>query len=105
MASDCHCRCLCVRGVIVHMPDVDPSAECAICLSLLSDRTSMQLPCGHSYHRKCVSEWLRRTMTCPSCRTALRWTRSEASLAGCFAFSTQPELRICDSRHVYGEVR
>ncbi|KAG5677386.1 hypothetical protein PVAND_007149 [Polypedilum vanderplanki] len=28
-------------------------------------------PCGHVYHRECISEWISSSRTCPSCRTII----------------------------------
>ena len=44
------------------------SAECAICLQPHAARAA-QLRCGHTFCRACVSEWLERARTCPTCRT------------------------------------
>ena len=42
---------------------------CAICLAQLQkgERYSA-LPCAHSYHEECLSTWLQRQASCPSCR-------------------------------------
>ena len=45
------------------------SATCSICIAPHERRGSVQLRCGHCYHRACVSQWLRRADTCPMCRT------------------------------------
>ncbi len=43
--------------------------ECLICLE---DHTigsmACKLPCGHLFHKSCVSEWLVKHCTCPACR-------------------------------------
>jgi len=43
------------------------SHECAICLSDIESGTPQAvLPCSHTYHGKCIDQWLRNT--CPDCR-------------------------------------
>lgn len=40
---------------------------CSVCLEKLStDNTA--LSCGHTYHKKCIDEWLLKSQTCPICR-------------------------------------
>ena len=42
---------------------------CAICLDYAVGATETDtLPCGHTFHGKCISEWLKRSSTCPLCR-------------------------------------
>ena len=49
--------------------------ECPICLEIFEeledDSLLCTLKCGHSYHKKCVNEWLSKDSTCPSCRTII----------------------------------
>jgi len=42
--------------------------ECSICID--TDNTSEWsiLPCGHKFHRECISKWLLTNQTCPICR-------------------------------------
>ena len=40
--------------------------ECAICLD---DEPSLELECGHIYHRKCIVECMRRKRECVLCRS------------------------------------
>lgn len=37
------------------------------------------LPCGHSFHFKCLRSWLERQQACPTCRASVIVTRSSAS--------------------------
>jgi len=40
--------------------------ECTICLETFESQDSvLRLPCGHIFHKDCVMNWLRQTMTCP----------------------------------------
>lgn len=42
--------------------------ECSICFRA---RDGMQLACGHTFCAHCVSEWSRRSTTCPACRATM----------------------------------
>ena len=45
-------------------------STCAICQETMknTDGNLVQLPCGHYFHQPCVSPWLSRDRTCPTCR-------------------------------------
>ena len=40
--------------------------SCVICLSPIID--AYYLSCGHYFHRKCISRWLKKSNNCPTCR-------------------------------------
>ena len=75
----------------VHEVDVNDSADladvtCCICLedlneeadSASSGRSVASLPCGHMFHKGCVTKWLtEKSTTCPLCKQQLR-ARSES---------------------------
>jgi len=43
--------------------------ECLVCLEEQKvGGLACKLPCGHLYHRACVTDWLHRHCTCPCCR-------------------------------------
>lgn len=46
--------------------------ECAICLEMLpagaTPEKVIPLPCGHSFHSTCASQWLQKCPRCPVCR-------------------------------------
>jgi len=43
--------------------------ECLICLDdHVIGSLAVKLPCGHLFHKTCVSEWLVKHCTCPACR-------------------------------------
>ena len=41
--------------------------DCAICLEPID--LPQHLSCGHGFHAACVGRWLRRSRTCPVCRS------------------------------------
>ena len=43
---------------------------CGICLQMFGSDELKTLPCMHAYHTACVDNWLHRSMTCPTCKTA-----------------------------------
>ena len=45
--------------------------ECCICLDISAIDWSI-LPCGHKFHKECISIWLRKNRTCPICRLHFR---------------------------------
>ncbi|XP_010539334.1 PREDICTED: E3 ubiquitin-protein ligase At4g11680-like [Tarenaya hassleriana] len=53
-----------------HPPAQDP--ECCICLAKYRDKEEVrQLPCSHTFHLKCVDQWLRIISCCPLCKQHL----------------------------------
>eukprot|EP00591_Stephanopyxis_turris_P010329 CAMPEP_0195517906 /NCGR_PEP_ID=MMETSP0794_2-20130614/11815_1 /TAXON_ID=515487 /ORGANISM="Stephanopyxis turris, Strain CCMP 815" /LENGTH=240 /DNA_ID=CAMNT_0040646783 /DNA_START=321 /DNA_END=1043 /DNA_ORIENTATION=+ len=48
------------------------NAECCICFreNHLGQKVT-KLPCGHLYHKPCITEWLKKHCTCPICRYEL----------------------------------
>lgn len=45
--------------------------HCSICYDSMvvsSPRIALTLPCGHFFHKNCLSRWLQRNRTCPYCR-------------------------------------
>tara|TARA_Y100000389_G_scaffold204246_1_gene255824 strand:+ start:16299 stop:17867 length:1569 start_codon:yes stop_codon:yes gene_type:complete len=42
--------------------------RCAICLEEQHTHDHIKLPCGHHFHVQCMSSWLDRSPTCPTCR-------------------------------------
>lgn len=50
-------------------------ATCVVCVSAIdihgSNEELVRLPCGHTFHMECVSQWLHGHTTCPNCRFEL----------------------------------
>ena len=40
--------------------------ECSICYD---HRASLILQCGHSFHPKCITTWLKKARKCPNCKS------------------------------------
>uniref|UniRef100_A0A7S0Z1R4 RING-type domain-containing protein n=1 Tax=Hemiselmis tepida TaxID=464990 RepID=A0A7S0Z1R4_9CRYP len=63
----------------------DAEGQCVICLQEMGGggsareceggvhhhRAGVQLPCGHTFHPRCVFPWLSKQGSCPTCRRAL----------------------------------
>ena len=50
------------------LPNAGRSGECCICQeSKFLD--SLSLPCGHSFHCRCITEWFKEQKQCPQCGT------------------------------------
>ena len=46
--------------------------ECSICLNELKiDDNITILSCKHYYHKECISQWFKKSKTCPLCRIDL----------------------------------
>ena len=51
---------------------VNNDTKCTICLEAFENRRlCVELPCGHRFHSRCATKWLRRKCTCPICRFEL----------------------------------
>ena len=45
---------------------------CSICLdNYPDDEMVCELVCGHAFHIRCISEWFKRSFTCPLCRVSI----------------------------------
>ncbi len=45
---------------------------CPVCQDdYKKDETLVKLPCGHDYHKDCVTSWLTKHNSCPLCRTQI----------------------------------
>ncbi|KAG8091029.1 hypothetical protein GUJ93_ZPchr0011g27371 [Zizania palustris] len=64
------------RDAVLALPETKAAdarqAECAVCLEdFEADDKLKTMPCSHSFHDRCISDWLRVSRTCPLCRHAL----------------------------------
>ncbi|XP_020210195.1 E3 ubiquitin-protein ligase At4g11680 isoform X2 [Cajanus cajan] len=51
---------------------INEDQECCICLAKYKDKEEVrQLPCSHTFHLKCVDQWLKITSCCPLCKQGL----------------------------------
>lgn len=41
--------------------------ECSICFREMYHATT-RLKCNHTFHKKCVNKWFKKSHTCPICR-------------------------------------
>jgi len=63
--------------------NVSNNENCAICLEPHPHK--IELTCGHSFHKKCIMNWLKTHNTCPLCR---------APVGGIILNPEQPHLSI-----------
>mmetsp|Transcript_83723 Transcript_83723/g.132693 ORF Transcript_83723/g.132693 Transcript_83723/m.132693 type:complete len:128 (+) Transcript_83723:1-384(+) len=65
-----------VEAALQDMEEVDSSPDtcdtCPVCLDDLGHDV-LRLPCGHRFHRSCISKWLAGPLSpaCPSCKQPL----------------------------------
>ena len=46
------------------------SNTCIICLQDIQEN-KRTLACGHTYHKKCLKDWLKLETACPECHTEI----------------------------------
>lgn len=63
------------RKSILNFNKENYGEECPICLEIFGelddDSLFCTLRCGHSYHKKCLNDWLFKDNTCPNCRISI----------------------------------
>ena len=64
---------------------LEQSTDCVICLAPLGDEPQKQLVCEHTFHEKCIGEWVEKNGTCPVCRRVV----DEAAAARAGSHSAQ----------------
>lgn len=55
-----------------YKPEICKNIDCTVCQEDYKKGDKLvSLPCGHNYHKDCVTEWLVRHDSCPVCRKSL----------------------------------
>ena len=57
--KDCKCYQHC---------DKDAITQCTICLDDIAPEQKIKLKCHHTFHEKCIFNWLKKKRECPLCR-------------------------------------
>uniref|UniRef100_A0A0E0MJK0 RING-type domain-containing protein n=1 Tax=Oryza punctata TaxID=4537 RepID=A0A0E0MJK0_ORYPU len=58
--------------------------ECAICLQDFEAEEKLRMmPCSHTFHQRCIFDWLRLSCICPLCRRALPTQQEDDDKLGC----------------------
>lgn len=57
--------------------------DCAVCLEefVVGGRKLRMMPCSHSFHQRCIFDWLYRNRRCPICRFAMKRDEEQAAAA------------------------
>lgn len=72
VAIDCVSENNLVQFDKFHEGLVGLDTECSICLTAIPKESDVcGLPCLHTFHRGCLSTWLKEHNTCPTCRFTL----------------------------------
>merc|ERR1712048_1376100 len=60
-------------GILNILKKIEAEPECSICMDDLAKGDEMgQLECGHTFHKKCIVEWLANSGVCPMCRADMK---------------------------------
>jgi Ring finger domain len=46
--------------------------ECAICMDDLTRKCNVKTTCLHTFHQKCLEEWVEKSKICPFCRSEIK---------------------------------
>ncbi|KAF0692354.1 Aste57867_16565 [Aphanomyces stellatus] len=71
------------REIVANMAPCDDDKDTSACVICLAEMLAcgVVLDCGHRFHRDCITPWLARENTCPTCRHAF-----ELEYAGKYVF-------------------
>lgn len=73
-----------------HVPKSED--KCVICLSELYD--ICMIPCGHTFHNRCIHKWMRKHNTCPVCRKSIFTDINTESFSNVLSSFHGDELQI-----------
>jgi hypothetical protein len=60
------------RGAPLTAHALAKCSTCAICQEeMIATTEALKLPCGHTFHEDCLTKWLGKQHTCPTCRAKL----------------------------------
>ena len=56
----------------VRFSEKEKETKCSICMGdFRANEELFKLQCGHIYHKKCLKEWLKKSIYCPLCKEIL----------------------------------
>ncbi|XXG48141.1 hypothetical protein AAC387_Pa02g2664 [Persea americana] len=59
--------------LVPSLPTVFAAGVCTVCLEAFeAGKDAKRMPCGHLFHDRCISKWLARDRSCPTCRCPLK---------------------------------
>ena len=60
---------------VVASPSPGPTSpkknDCPICMETIDSATAYWTTCKHAFHKECIESWMKRSSTCPLCRTRI----------------------------------
>ncbi len=67
-----HCQKFCVETMAKGKDENDSDVKCLVCqFPYEGGEEVCKLPCGHYFHKECVSQWLMAKDFCPYCRQCI----------------------------------
>ena len=73
--------------------------SCTICLNDVEDSNVFKTKCNHTFHHKCMMEWLKDNNTCPVCRTELFEKTHEDEKERSFEVKILPNSNLLSFNH------
>ena len=53
---------------MINIEENGEEIECSICLDNISSNNLHTTSCKHTFHKKCIGQWLKHHNNCPNCR-------------------------------------